>query len=61
LQLGSEEECCAIKVIGAGDFPCEVLEVGEYIGCRPELLEYRENAGRDVIGDLISFSCGGAV
>jgi hypothetical protein len=53
LQLGSQEECRAIKVIGTGDPPCQVLEVGEYVCLRPELLEYRENAGRDVIGDLV--------
>lgn len=53
LQLGCQEKCRAIKVIGASDFPGEVLEIGEYIGRRPELLEDRENAGRDVVGELV--------
>lgn len=53
LQVGTQEECRAIQVVGAGDSPSEMLEVGEEIRRGSMLLEHRKYAIGDVVGDLI--------
>ncbi|KAF7307181.1 hypothetical protein MIND_00511700 [Mycena indigotica] len=59
LELRRQKEGRAVKVLGSGDSPSELLKVRENICAWPELFEDRENGGGNIVRNFVSPSVGG--